>query len=92
MCIMTVSKITEVVIYESPDGGRTVYSRQIGQSERTLVRQDPEYAAMVEKMRRELLWELIVDASKTNAQLRHMLEQVEIYYRLTSEDTSNNTI
>jgi hypothetical protein len=27
---MTVSKITEVTIFESPDGGKTIYRREFG--------------------------------------------------------------
>ena len=39
---MMVSKITEVTIFESPDGGRTVYARQPGDKSRSLHYQDPK--------------------------------------------------
>ena len=38
---MMVNKITEVTIFESPDGGRTVYTRQPGSTTRELYSQDP---------------------------------------------------
>lgn len=33
---MTIKSIQEIVIYESPDGGKTVYSRKPGDTVRTL--------------------------------------------------------
>ncbi len=30
----------EIVIYESPDGGKTVYSRKSGSSDRTMIKED----------------------------------------------------
>jgi iron complex outermembrane receptor protein len=38
---MMFNKITEVTVFESPDGGRTVYARQPGSTNRTLYSQDP---------------------------------------------------
>ena len=38
---MQVSKITELTVFESPDGGRTVYARKPGSTHRELHWQDP---------------------------------------------------
>ena len=38
---MMVSKITEVTVFESPDGGRTVYARQPGRSHSELYSHAP---------------------------------------------------
>lgn len=38
---MTIKSIEEVLIYESPDGGKTVYSRKLGETVRTLHSVDP---------------------------------------------------
>jgi hypothetical protein len=40
---MIVKSIEELTIYESPDGGKTIYSRKSGSSERTLHSIDPMY-------------------------------------------------
>lgn len=34
----------DAVVYESPDGGKTIYSRKFGSSDRTLCHIDPMYA------------------------------------------------
>ena len=38
---MEVSKITELTVFESPDGGRTVYARRPGESVRQLHSREP---------------------------------------------------
>jgi hypothetical protein len=47
---MMVSKITEVTIFESPDGGRTVYARQPGNSSKSLHYQDPKLKQELEEL------------------------------------------
>jgi len=37
-----IKSIEELIIYESPDGGKTVYSRKSGSSARELVKVNPE--------------------------------------------------
>ena len=49
-----VSKITEVTIFESPDGGRTVYARQPGNSSKSLHYQDPKLKQELEELEKEL--------------------------------------
>jgi len=39
---MTVKSIEEIIIYESPDGGKTVYSRKSGSPEREMIKVPPE--------------------------------------------------
>lgn len=81
--IMTVSKITEVTIYESPDGGRTVYARRPGQTTRELHLRDPlldEELAVIESQRR---WMEIFHARKINTGLDQLCEQAEILYELS---------
>ena len=38
-----IKSFEEITIYESPDGGKTIYSRKSGSSERTLHSVDPMY-------------------------------------------------
>jgi hypothetical protein len=76
---MTIIKsIEEVTIFESPDGGKTIYSRKSGETERTLVRDDPD------RIYRErwLEWRDIIEASKTDPGLAELIEKAEVYYRL----------
>jgi hypothetical protein len=37
-----IKSIEELIIYESPDGGKTVYSRKSGSSEREMIKVAPE--------------------------------------------------
>ena len=81
--IMTVSKITEVTIYESPDGGRTVYARRPGSTHRELHLRDPlldEELADIEKQRR---WMEIFNTRRANIGLNELCEQVEVLYELS---------
>ena len=77
---MTIIKnIEEITIFESPDGGKTVYARKSGQTERTLIREDPE-----QKYRdRWVEWRDILRASETNPALADLIEKAEMIWRLT---------
>ena len=80
---MTVSKITELTIYESPDGGRTVYARRPGERTRELHLRDPlldEELAEIENQRR---WMEIFNARDTNSGLNQLCEQAGILYELS---------
>ena len=71
------------VIYESPDGGKTVYSREFGSTERTLHSIDESVLESLEKLSRELLWNNIHEAAKTNQALQIAIENVIMLYHLT---------
>lgn len=79
---MIIKNIEEITIFESPDGGKTIYSRKSGQTDRKLVYEDPE--AKKEKLFQErwIEWREILLASKDNAGLAELIEKVELYYRL----------
>jgi hypothetical protein len=65
-------------IYESPDGGDTVYSREPGSVDRTVVRE----GTLRQMQRRSQLWRDIFLQARTDTELQHLIEQVEIFYRL----------
>ena len=67
-----------VYVYESPDRGDTVYRRRAGTNQRELVREGP----LRQKMLRSQLWRDIFQAAETDPELRHMIEQIEIYHAL----------
>jgi hypothetical protein len=77
---MTIIKsIEEVTIFESPDGGKTIYSRKSGQTERTLIQEDPG-----KKDRdRWLEWRDILEASKDNTALADLIQKAETIWHLT---------
>ena len=81
--IMLVNKITEAVIYESPDGGETVYVREHGSTQRQLYSQSPRAQDLVEQLEEDKLWGEIRRAAKTNPAIQDALEQVKVIYHLS---------
>jgi hypothetical protein len=79
---MQVSKITEVTIFESPDGGRTVYARSPGNNERTLHYQDPKLQQELAELESQKRWVNIFQARQDNPELDRLCEQVELLYEL----------
>ena len=77
-----VNKITEVTIFESPDGGRTVYARQPGSTNRELYSQEPALQQELKDLENSKRWVEILQARKDNPELDHLCEQVEILYEL----------
>jgi disulfide oxidoreductase YuzD len=80
---MQVSKITEVTIFESPDGGRTVYARNPGAKERTLHWQDPTLQRELAELDQQKRWVDIFQARHDNPELNRLCEKVEILYELS---------
>jgi hypothetical protein len=79
---MMVNKITEVTIFESPDGGRTVYARTPGSQHRTLHSQDPQLQRELVELESQKRWVNIFQARRDNPALNELCEQVEILYEL----------
>ena len=52
---MNVSKITELTVFESPDGGRTVYARRPGSKVRELHWQDPKLIKELAELEQQTL-------------------------------------
>jgi hypothetical protein len=80
---MQASKITKVTIFESPDGGRTVYARKPGNTKRDLHWQDPALQQELKELETQKRWVDIFQARGNNAELDHLCEQVEILYELS---------
>jgi len=68
----------ETYIYESPDGGDTVYRRMVGSVDREMIREGP----LRKKMLRNQLWRDIFESAESDPILQDMLDRVEIYHRL----------
>ena len=81
--IMMVNKITEAVIYESPDGGETIYVRELGSAQRKLHSESTRAVDLRQQMHEAQLWENIRQAAKTNVSLQHAIDQVKVIYQLS---------
>jgi hypothetical protein len=82
---MMVSKITELTVFESPDGGRTVYARKPGDSRRELHYQDPKLQQELRDLESQRRWVEIFQARRDNAELNDLCEKVELLYELRKQ-------
>ena len=78
----------EIIIYESPDGGKTVFSRKSGEpvTSRTLHSIDPEYKREQELKAR---WANLKDAvflADSNPTLNDAISKVEMLYALLKKE------
>jgi hypothetical protein len=74
--------MSQEYVFESPDGGHTVYRRHVGKQDRELVSVSPEKQSTIEMIREDKLWGNIRRASKTDPALKEMLDQIRVYYEL----------
>lgn len=80
---MFVLSLVMAQIFESPDGGKTVYSRQPHYTERILIRSDEEG---IERTRKWDLWGNILLEAKHNIALKDLIDKVEMVYALTKKE------
>lgn len=70
-------------IYESPDGGHTVYRRHLGHYDhRELVSVDKEAQSKLDTIKEDKLWGDIRRKEDSDSAIREMLDQLRIYYNL----------
>lgn len=76
------------MIYESPDGGKTIYARERGSSDRVLVSADNTVAELEQarKLRDKLLDMIML--SKTVPALKEQLEKLETIYLLVKNENN----
>jgi len=84
---MTANKITEVTIFESPDGGRTVYARRPGNATRELYSREPALQQELDELEQSRRWVEILGARKDNSSLDELCQQVEILYELSRKQS-----
>lgn len=70
-------------IFESPDGGDTIYSRESGEIQRTLVK---ENSWLLDKMLEDKMWGDIRRMAKTNPAMREYTDKCIELYHLLKED------
>jgi hypothetical protein len=72
-------------IFESPDGGKTVYARKYRETDRTLYSIDPELQSSLDLLKEDKLWGEIRRAAKSNKVLQDALERVILIYQLSKD-------
>ena len=70
------------MIYESPDGGRTIYSRDIGSIEKKLIYESSEILIS----RRWTDLQDIIKLAETEPSLNDAIEKVEMLYALLKDN------
>lgn len=80
-------KQTPGLVYESPDGGKTVYSRKLGETERKLEYMSNETIEMIETNKQLQLWRQIIEMSLTDENLAKELNRVKLLYHLKTNDS-----
>ena len=77
---MMIKSSEEIIIYESPDGGKTVYSRKSGETSRTLKSVDPEHDRQQQLIAR---WANLKEAVlKDDPAINDYIEKIEILMEL----------
>jgi hypothetical protein len=77
--------MTEAVIYESPDGGKTVYVREPGSDvqSRKLHWESDEAKDLRGQLMEDKLWGNIRRAAKTNPTIQRALDEAIMLYNLS---------
>ena len=72
----------EIIIYESPDGGKTVYSRKSGSSDRTLIKEDTSQNYITKWYQ----WKEILKLAETEPSLANAINKAEMLYVLLKKE------
>ena len=71
-----------ILIYESPDGGKTVYSRKSGSLDRTLIREDPER----KNINKWHEWKNILKLAEVEPSLADAISKAEMLYVILKKE------
>jgi hypothetical protein len=82
--------VSRRVIFESPDGGNTIYKRTFDSLTRELHQEDPEVIKQQELAIRSQRMMRIIRLAETNPTLRDALEKLETLYALVKDHEENN--
>jgi hypothetical protein len=72
----------EIIIYESPDGGKTVYSRKSGSSDRTMVKEDTPQHYITKWYE----WKEILKLAETEPSLANAINKAEMLYVILKKE------
>jgi len=79
------------MVYESPDGGETVYVRPFGSTDRKLHSMSDRARDLLEEAEQTMLWQEIRVAAKTNPTLQKALDRAILIHKLSGKYEQNNT-
>ena len=68
----------ETYVYESPDGGDTIYRRKLGETNREMIQQ----GTLSQLQQRSQLWRSIFRAAESDPALQELIDRVEVYHHL----------
>ena len=74
-------------VFESPDGGETIYIRKHGETERKLYHVSNEALEKMNDLKEMQLWHEIRQYAKNDEDLQKALERVKIIYYLKKQGT-----
>jgi hypothetical protein len=72
-------------IYESPDGGETVYVRNMGSHDRELHYVSSKQTNLMNRIQEDQLWDQICEYARTHPALQAELDRVIIVYNLIKD-------
>ena len=72
----------EIIIYESPDGGKTVYSRKSGSPDRTLIKEDTTQNYITKWYQ----WKEILKLAETEPSLANAINKAEMLYVILKKE------
>lgn len=72
----------EIIIYESPDGGKTIYSRKSGSSDRTLIKEDTSQNYITKWYE----WKEILKLAETEPSLANAINKAEMLYVILKKE------
>ena len=75
------------VVYESPDGGDTVYAREVGSDQKTLHSVSPRRQNLMQELAGTKFWHQVHRAAECDPALKQMLDEIKIYYQLKYQDS-----
>lgn len=87
-----IKNITEVTIFESPDGGKTVYSRKNGSPMRQLHSVSADLQEEMDRVHKEQQWMAILEVSERSPALQEAIERVIMLYELSVKDEDKPTM
>ena len=85
---MTTYKANQIAtydVYESPDGGRTVYKRKAGTHERVLHSIDPELRAEIEREQQRNKWMDMFNTAERTPALQEAIDRAIMLYELSRD-------
>ena len=71
------------IVYESPDGGHTVYARKRGETERVKIYESDAKKDTIKRLEEDKLWGDIRRMAKTNPTLQRALDEAIMIYNLS---------